>query len=101
MPEIVLSFYWHVKRLTQENRTPPNIDNVDSNITSSKSYVLDASKQNFRPDNKINEKIINKSGQNLELRELRSELLDIIENMKNEMESKFVTKKKLFKIDSN
>ena len=101
LPEMIISFYWKVRRQTQRNISSTKIDKDDTNFTLSKSYVSDASRQNVHLDKKNNADIINKSSRNLELRELRSELLSIVENMKNEMELKFATKQDLFKTDLN
>ena len=90
LQDMILSFHWQVRRHTQRKRFPIEndkddkkshieIDNDDKNLILSKSYVSDASKQNFRLDNKMNVDMINKSGQNLELKDLRSELLGIVE----------------------
>ena len=99
LPEMILSVYWKVRRHTSRKVSSTKIDKDDTNLTLSKSFVSDASRQHFHIDRKNNEDMINKRSQNLELRELRSELLSIVENLKNEMELKFATKQDFFKTD--
>ena len=101
IPEMILSFYWHVMRHTPRKKSPTKIDNDDKNFAPSNSCVSDASRQKFELDKKMNEEMINKSSKNLELRELRLELINIVEILKNEMELKFATKQDFFKTDSN